>query len=199
MSIAKRKTKFNNSWKETYAWISVVRGDEFPANCNICNKKFSIHHGGISGIRQHSKTDKHGKNQELMKAQRGFMNDSFQLSRSRSPSRSNHEKVCKAEIIELLDLVDKNQSFSSCNGDGEKYRKMFPDSNIAKQFNQQETKAKYTIQFGIAQYLKEKLILDVSNKPFSFKFEETTTSQSQIKKQHDAYVTYLSYTNQVIV
>ena len=71
---------------------------------------------------------------------------------------------------------------------------MFPDSNIAKQFNQQETKAKYTIQFGIAQYVKEKLILDVSNKPFSFKFDETTTSQ--IEKQYDAYVTYFSYTNQ---
>ena len=74
---------------------------------------------------------------------------------------------------------------------------MFPDSNIAKQLSQQETKPKYTIQFGIAQYVKEKLILDVSNKPFSFKFDETTTSQ--IKKQYDAYVTYFSYTNQVIV
>ena len=63
----------------------------------------------------------------------------------------------------------------------EKISKNFSDSNIAKQFNQQETKAKYTIQFGIAQYVKEKLILDVSNKPFSFKFEETTTSQCQIK------------------
>ena len=61
MSKAKRKTKFNNSLRETYTWISVVRVDEFSANCNICNKKFSIHHGGIS-IRQHSKTDKHVKN-----------------------------------------------------------------------------------------------------------------------------------------
>ena len=50
MSKAKRKTKFNISWKETYTWISVVRGDEFSANCNICNKKFSVHHGGISDI-----------------------------------------------------------------------------------------------------------------------------------------------------
>ena len=197
MSKAKRKTKFNNSWKETYIWISVVRGDEFSVNCNICNKKYSIHHGGISDVRQHSKTDKHVKNQELMKGQRAFMNDSFQLSGSSSPSLSNHEKVCKTGIIEPLDLVDKNQSFSSCNGDGEKYRKMFPYPNIAKPFNQQETKAKYTVQFRIAQYVKEKLILDVSNKPLSFKFDETTTSQ--IKNQYDAYVTYFSYTNQVIV
>ena len=53
---------------------------------------------------------------------------------------------------------------------------------------QQETKAKYTIQFGIAQYVKEKLILDVSNKPFTFKLDKTTTSK--IKKQYDTYVTY---------
>ena len=101
MSKAKRKTKFNNSWKDTYTWIIVVRGDEFSANCNICNKKFSIHHGGISNIRQHSKTDKHVKNQELMKGQRGFMNDSFQLSGSSSPSLTNHEKVCKAELLKF--------------------------------------------------------------------------------------------------
>ena len=48
MSKAKRKIKFNNSWKDMYTWIIVVRGDEFSANCNICNKKFSVHHGGIS-------------------------------------------------------------------------------------------------------------------------------------------------------
>ena len=60
-----------------------------------------------------------------MKGQRGFMNDSFQLSGSSSPSLSNHEKVCKAEIIELLELVDKNQNFSSCSVDREKYQKCY--------------------------------------------------------------------------
>jgi len=57
----RRKTKFNNSWKESFGWISAVRGDEFSASCNICNKKFAIHHGGISDIKQHSNTDKHIK------------------------------------------------------------------------------------------------------------------------------------------
>ena len=51
MRKAKRETKFNNSWKETCTWISVVRGDEFSAYCNIYNKKFSIHHVSISDIR----------------------------------------------------------------------------------------------------------------------------------------------------
>ena len=55
----------------------------------------------VSHIRQHKKTDKHVKNQDLMKGQRGFMNDSFQLSGSSSPSLTNHEKVCKAELLKF--------------------------------------------------------------------------------------------------
>ena len=125
MSKAKRKTKFNNSWKETYTWIIVVRRDEFSANCNICNKKFSIHHGSTCDIRQHNKTNKHVKNQELMKGQRGFMNDSFQLSGSSSPSLSNHEKVCKAEIIELLVLDIRIKVFHHAMKMGKNIEKIF--------------------------------------------------------------------------
>ena len=62
---------------------------------------------------------------------------------------------------------------------------MFPDSEIAKKYEQGDTKIKYNIQFGIAPYLKEKLIYDVKNKPFTFKFDETTTRQ--VKKQYDGY------------
>ena len=45
-----------------------------------------------------------------MKGQRGFMNDSFQLSGSSSPWLSNHKKVCKAEIIELLARFSREES-----------------------------------------------------------------------------------------
>ena len=100
MSKAKRKIKFNNSWKDTYTWIIVVRGDEFSANCNNVTRNFQ-YIMVVSHIRQHKKTDKHVKNQDLMKGQRGFMNDSFQLSGSSSPSLTNHEKVCKAELLKF--------------------------------------------------------------------------------------------------
>ena len=111
-----------------------------------------------------------------MKGQSGFVHGAFTPS-STSPSISSSEKILRAEILELFDLVDKNKSFASCNGDGERYSKMCPDSQIAKNFNQQETKAKYTLQFGIAPYIKDKIISDISDKPFSLKFDETTTSQ----------------------
>ena len=58
---------------------------------------------------------------------------------------------------------------------------MFPDSKIARKYKQSETKVKYSVRFGIAKQ-------DFSKTPFTFKFDETTTSQ--IKKQYDGYIQY---------
>ena len=68
----------------------------------------------------------------------------------------------------------------------ERSQAMFPDSQIAKQFKQGETKTKYTIQFSIYPYLKDLLLDDLKNTVFTFKFDESTTQQ--VKKQYDGYV-----------
>ena len=44
-------------------------------------------------------------------------------------------------------------------------------------------KVQYVIKFGIADYVKKKLINDAKDTPYSFLFDETTTSQ--VKKQYD--------------
>ena len=46
-------------------------------------------------------------------------------------------------------------SFASTSNDGERFRSMFPDSQIAKHFKQGETKTKYTIQYSIYPYFKD--------------------------------------------
>ena len=48
-----------------------------------------------------------------------------------------------------------------------------------------ETKTKYFVEFGIAPHIKQLLLTDLDGSPFTFKFDETTTSQ--VKKQYDAY------------
>ena len=65
---------------------------------------------------------------------------------------------------------------------------MFPDSLIAKSY--QQAKLKYSIQFGIAPSIKKKLIYDICNTVFSFKFDETTNSMA--RKQFDGYFQYWS-------
>ena len=65
---------------------------------------------------------------------------------------------------------------------------MFPDSQIAAKYSLEETKSKYVVQFGIAPFVKDELITDVQKAPYSFKFDETTTSQ--VKRQYDGYVSF---------
>ena len=52
------------------------------------------------------------------------------------------------ETIQALDFIQSNYSFASAADDSEKFWIMFPDSEIAKSYNQGETKWKYVIQFG---------------------------------------------------
>ena len=43
------------------------------------------------------------------------------------------EEVIRAETIQALKVVNSNYSFLSTTDDGDRFRSMFPDSNIAKQ------------------------------------------------------------------
>ena len=45
-----------------------------------------------------------------------------------SSSLSMEEQVLRAETIQALKRVDSNLSFASANGDGDRFRTMFPDS-----------------------------------------------------------------------
>ena len=74
---------------------------------------------------------------------------------------------------------------------------MFPGSEIAKNKPAVRSKIKYSIQYGIAPYLKQKLIYDVKDKPFTFKFDGTTIRN--VSKQYDAYLQYWSKSyNQIV-
>ena len=63
-------------------------------------------------------------------------------------------------------------------------------ADIAKNYKMADTKVQYVIKFGIATYLKRKLIDDVERIPYSFLFDETTTMQ--VKKQYEAYLLFWS-------
>ena len=85
-----------------------------------------------------------------------------------------------------MKIVDGNFSFASANGDGDMFRTTFPGSAIAKSYKQGEAKVKYCLQYGIVPHLKDLIVKDLANSPFTFKFDETTTSQ--VKKPYVAHV-----------
>lgn len=95
-----------------------------------------------------------------------------------------------AEILWALKTAKSNFSFASNGGNNQTFGAMFPDSEIANDYKMSQTKCKYLIQFGIYPWIMEEMLKDLKGKPFSYKFDETTTSQ--VKKQYDAYVQYES-------
>ncbi|CAL4093316.1 unnamed protein product [Meganyctiphanes norvegica] len=59
------------------------------------------------------------------------------------------EEVIREETIQALKVVNSNYSFLSTTDDGDRFRSMFPDSNIAKQYHMSKTKVGYVIKHGI--------------------------------------------------
>ena len=90
---------------------------------------------------------------------------------------TSEEQKWKAEILHALNVVDKNFSFQSCVSDNHLYPEMFPDSEIAKH-EVSSTKVMYIIRYGIAKYFKDELTKEVQEKPCTFHFDESTTSQT---------------------
>ena len=202
MSNAKRKVSYKKSWEDEFKWITQSK-EEGKAYCSYCKTAFKIDNSGKSQIKHHESTDIHEKNEKRLSGKtsqrvlttQGASN-TIGLSQE-STVLSFADQVLNAEILEALDVVESNHSFASTNGDNNKVRRQFPDSKIANSYHQGETKTKYVIQFGIAPYVRKKMIDDFQGQPFTFKFDETTTSQ--IKKQYDGYVQYWSLTEKLVV
>ena len=68
------------------------------------------------------------------------------------------DQFLNAETLQVLDTVSSNHSFASTNGNNDKLRIMFPDSQIARSFHQTETKTKYMRQFEVALYVQKQVI-----------------------------------------
>ena len=76
---------------------------------------------------------------------------SVKLSRNGKIIFSEDEKVKNAEILQTLNIVQNNEFFKSASGDNKRFQGMFLNSKIAESYQQQETKLKYLLQFGIVQ------------------------------------------------
>ena len=68
---------------------------------------------------------------------------------------------------------------------------MFPDSTIAKSFQQKAKKVKYVVQFVIALYFKELTLEELVDPPFSFRFDESQKSQMMLT-QHTNPIIFLA-------
>ena len=187
-------SSFQQKWVEQgdRPWLQAVKDSKFHAQCTVCNSKFTVKSGGISAVKAHESGKSHTEKVKELANNTVLTNNQNQEVKVSKPAKKTtlEDQVLCAEVIEALDKVDKNHSFQSADDDNGKFSRMFPDSEIAKNYKQGQTKLKYNVQFGIAPHIKKLLMNDMVHEQFCFHFDETTTSQ--VKKQYDGYITYFS-------
>lgn len=87
---------------------------------------------------------------------------------------TTEEQKWKAEILWVLNVVDKNHSFESCKEDNMLYSKMFDDSEIVKNYEMSATKVMQLMNHGITVYA---ISSDIDGRPFTLHFNESTNQQ----------------------
>lgn len=195
------KTKFSATWQLKRSWLHPVRSDPYKARCSACHVDLSVVQG-VGAVRRHEDTPKHIAFMKATATQNSFAAENGILSMTNAARKSHvkftsEEQKWNAEILRVVNVIEQNYSFNSCAEDNSLYRRMFPDSAIAKSYEQADSKVKYVVQYGITPYVFKLIIADIKGQPFRFHFDETTTSQ--VKKQYDAYITYWSAEGDEIV
>ena len=115
------------------------------AHCKLCNKSFRIDSGGIAQVKsQRSKSHKDRENISSGSSnQRTFIVGSKTVNLSPGTFvLTQEESVVKAEILQALQYVECNYSFASAEKDSGRFKAMFPDSDICKNYRQGETKVR---------------------------------------------------------
>ncbi len=93
------------------------------------------------------------------------------------------EAAHKAEILWALEVVKTHQSFRSNEEKSALFAKMFPDSEIAKQYAMGRTKVMYLITYGIAPYYEDDLYKRITPvECYSASFDEVLNQSSQVKQ-----------------
>ncbi|CAN7949040.1 unnamed protein product [Ixodes pacificus] len=158
------KCNFQQSWLSSGAyeeWISSDTSNSHRAKGKPCGKTFDVSSMGESALKSHMKGAKHMENMKATTAHstvRSYLTTTVHEQRIEpAPSTSSdvsslckaHKCVTDAEILWILKMVTSHYSYNSSSHAGELFKKMFPDSEIAKAFSCGEKKSAYVVCHGL--------------------------------------------------
>ena len=113
-----------------------------------------------------------------------------QMMQSSLSSYVHQTSVTEAEILWVLRTVLCHNSLRSCDGLSELFQRMFNDSTIAKSFSLGRTKCGYLVNFGIAPYFKEQLLLKLKSSPCFVACYDESLNRTFQEEQMDTVVKY---------
>lgn len=176
---------FKDDYSKKFLFIKPSKQGEKFAFCEICRSDFAISHSGRYDIVKHIKTEKHIKNEKISSSSAKL--DSFFKD-------NNQSDVIKAELLFTSFLVEHNIPLSAADHVGPLFRKMFPKSEVAKQYGCARTKTSALIG-EMACSKVEDMVKCLKNSPFAAACDGSNDSDFKL---YPIVVTYFDISESLI-
>ena len=189
----RRRCSFRPLWKSQDFTVSVkgvertfsrsvlsgAEGDD-RVKCMACQVVFSVCHGGAHDVKKHFSSSNHiaaisSRSTSTQLRVYGF-GESREAKRARELKEKQQLQVQRAEALFVQFVVEHNLPFRVGDHFTTLVKSMFPDSEIAKQFQCSRTKTSVLSRYGNGKYYHDKLIETLRGNPpvfFSLLMDES--------------------------
>lgn len=172
---------YKDSYTKEFPCIkSSGKGPKF-VYCEFCRSHFTISHGGKYDITRHLIKDKHLENAKLANVSEKQKLDKFF-------KEDNQSAVIRAELFFTRFLVEHNVPIAAADHAGPLFRKMFPKSDVAKQYGCARTKTTAIVK-EMASTAIDSLKKQMRIRPFSVACDGSNDSD------HKLYPIVITYFN----
>ena len=176
----KVKQVFLDTYTKQWPCIFPSKKGKFHAHCSVCDTDISIQHSGKYDINEHFKSKKHTENQALKGSNSVITN--FISGVSDGP--------ITAECMFADFLVEHNLPISITDHATPLFRRMFPDSKIAKEYASKRTKTTQIIH-TFSKDIQSTINRVIAQEPYSI----STDGSSDRGSENQLYPIVIRYYN----
>lgn len=205
------KCKFQSAWlsNDDYKlWVAPDTANPHCAKCTRCRKTFDIASMGESALKSHAKSAKHCG---IMQMAAGNSMENYLAasvsgrSTGSAPSQAtdlnsackSHEVVTDAEILWTMKVITSHYSYRSSAQTGDLFKRMFPDSDVAKSFSCGEKKCAYVACHGLRPFFLSRLQQEVQKSDYYVVLFDESGNDFLQEKQMDVHVRYWDSSHKV--
>lgn len=175
---AKRLTKYNQSWENSYSWLKQVKENPYHASCRLCNKDFSCAHGGLSDVKQHASTKSH----KTIVSNRASSNLTQYFSKPDKSASETEEKIAAGELASVYHTVRHSLSYNSMDCSHKLLPYICSDSKIAQKFSCGRTKAESIICEILAKESVKNILKTAHEKNLYFSIATDASNKKKTEK-----------------
>uniref|UniRef100_A0A0N5B429 BED-type domain-containing protein n=1 Tax=Strongyloides papillosus TaxID=174720 RepID=A0A0N5B429_STREA len=167
-----------SKYKECYSkydGINKSKNGELYFNCSYCGKDLKLSKMGEKAIKKHIACTSHLENKKSV-------NQTVCLSTLLRNSNQSNDSESLAELCYSFHIVFQGLSFKISDCSSELFKKIFSDSEIAKNYKMKRTKAAAVINKVLPEIFSNKILEELKelNIPFSLSIDSTSISNLKI-------------------